>query len=82
MAHRVDKTTGKVIRRLRERAGLTQEVLAERIGVSYQQIQKYETGANRVSTSRLFDIARGLKNKPHVIVQLVEFELDNEGDLT
>ena len=39
---------------------MTQQQLAEKVGIKFQQIQKYETGANRVSASRLWDIARTL----------------------
>tara|TARA_R110000868_G_scaffold69764_3_gene205117 strand:+ start:31881 stop:32186 length:306 start_codon:yes stop_codon:yes gene_type:complete len=39
---------------------MTQQQLAERVGIKFQQIQKYETGANRVSASRLWDIADAL----------------------
>jgi transcriptional regulator with XRE-family HTH domain len=37
--------------------GMTQEQLAQNLNISYQQVQKYETGANRVSAGRLYDIA-------------------------
>jgi transcriptional regulator with XRE-family HTH domain len=40
---------------------MSQEVLARRVGVSFQQLQKYERGANRVSASKLFEIADALK---------------------
>jgi transcriptional regulator with XRE-family HTH domain len=40
--------------------GLTQQQLAELIGVTYQQVHKYEKGTNRVSVGRLFDVARAL----------------------
>lgn len=40
--------------------GITQQQLAEAVGIKFQQIQKYETGANRVSASRLWDIADAL----------------------
>jgi transcriptional regulator with XRE-family HTH domain len=39
---------------------MTQQQLAEHVGIKFQQIQKYETGANRVSASRLWDIASTL----------------------
>jgi transcriptional regulator with XRE-family HTH domain len=41
--------------------GMTQQQLAERVGIKFQQIQKYETGANRVSASRLWDTADALE---------------------
>lgn len=53
----VDAHVGRRIRHLRILGDLTQEELGERIGVSYRQIQKYETGANRISASKLFWIA-------------------------
>lgn len=40
---------------------MTQQQLAERVGIKFQQIQKYETGMNRVSASRLWDIADALE---------------------
>ncbi len=40
---------------------MTQQQLAEAVGIKFQQIQKYETGMNRVSASRLWDIARALE---------------------
>lgn len=49
---------GSRIRRRRTELGLTQEQLGHALGVSYQQIQKYETAANRVSASRLYELAR------------------------
>ena len=45
----------------RTERGLTQEQLAEALDVSYQQIQKYETGANRISAGRIFEISRTLE---------------------
>jgi len=38
--------------------GMTQQQLGGRVGIKFQQIQKYETGANRISASRMWDIAR------------------------
>ncbi|MFQ6551648.1 helix-turn-helix domain-containing protein [Aestuariibius insulae] len=60
MKHPVDVHVGKRIRHRRWTAGMTQQQLAERVGIKFQQIQKYETGANRVSASRLWDIAQSL----------------------
>ena len=60
MAHHVDVHVGKRIRHRRWLAGMTQQNLAESVGIKFQQIQKYETGANRVSASRLWDIADAL----------------------
>ena len=51
MAHPVDLHVGKRIRQRRWLVGMTQQQLAEQVGIKFQQIQKYETGANRVSAS-------------------------------
>lgn len=60
MTHPVDVHVGKRIRHRRWLIGMTQQQLAEQVGIKFQQIQKYETGANRVSASRLWDIAEAL----------------------
>lgn len=60
MKHGVDVHVGKRIRQRRWMIGMTQQQLAERVGIKFQQIQKYETGMNRVSASRLWDIARAV----------------------
>jgi DNA-binding XRE family transcriptional regulator len=56
----IDDHVGGRIRERRIMLGLTQQQLAEMIGVSYQQAHKYERGINRVSAGRLFEIARVL----------------------
>ncbi|MEJ8561094.1 helix-turn-helix transcriptional regulator [Yoonia sp. GPGPB17] len=60
MKHPVDVHVGKRIRHRRWMNGTTQQQLAEAVGIKFQQIQKYETGMNRVSASRLWDIAKVL----------------------
>ena len=60
MAQPVDEHVGKRLRQRRWLVGMTQQQLAEHVGIKFQQIQKYETGANRVSASRLWDIASTL----------------------
>ena len=57
---RVDFHVGERIRERRAELGLTQEDLGGTLQISYQQIQKYETGANRISAGRLFEIASAL----------------------
>jgi len=59
--HPVDSHVGKRIRQQRWALGVTQQQLADAVGIKFQQIQKYETGMNRVSASRLWDIAVALK---------------------
>ena len=51
---------GQRLRLRRKLAGLSQTELGEKIGVTFQQLQKYESGANRISASRLFDLSRVL----------------------
>lgn len=60
MKHPVDVHVGKRIRHRRWMVGMTQQQLAEHVGIKFQQIQKYETGMNRVSASRLWDISDAL----------------------
>jgi len=56
----IDQHVGERIRLRRTERGLTQEQLAAALDVSYQQVQKYETGANRISAGRIYEIARKL----------------------
>ncbi len=60
MKHPVDVHVGKRVRHRRWMVGMTQQQLAERVGIKFQQIQKYETGMNRVSASRLWEIGSAL----------------------
>lgn len=60
MKHPVDVHVGKRIRHRRWMVGMTQQQLGEAVGIKFQQIQKYETGMNRVSASRLWDIAHAM----------------------
>lgn len=60
MKHPVDVHVGKRVRHRRWMVGMTQQQLAGKVGIKFQQIQKYETGMNRVSASRLWDIAEAL----------------------
>lgn len=59
-----DIKVGERIRLRRHLLNVTQKDLAGQIGVKFQQVQKYETGANRVGASRMMDIARALKTHP------------------
>lgn len=61
MAHSVDIHVGKRLRHRRWMIGMTQGELAEKLGIRFQQIQKYESGSNRVSASRLWDMAQALE---------------------
>jgi len=61
MSDDIDFHLGKRMRRRRRLLGLTQQQLAEACGVRFQQIQKYECGANRVSAARLWRISGALE---------------------
>ncbi len=54
------KQIGIDIKRIREARGMSQMELAEQVGVSFQQIQKYEKGINRISAERIQQIAKAL----------------------
>ena len=60
MTNDIDLHVGKRLRRRRRLLGLTQQSLAEQVGIRFQQIQKYECGANRVSAARLFELSEAL----------------------
>ena len=60
-ANPVDLHVGARIRMRRRLQGVSQEKLAEALGLTFQQVQKYERGANRVSASKLYEIAAMLK---------------------
>lgn len=57
LVHPVDAHVGFKMRELRVLNGISQEIVAEKLAVSFQQIQKYETGRNRISASRLYELA-------------------------
>jgi len=57
MAHPVDEHVGARLRQLRKAIGMSQQVLGERLGLTFQQVQKYERGTNRVSASKLHEAA-------------------------
>ena len=80
MAHPVDVHVGKRIRHRRWLVGMTQQQLAERVGIKFQQIQKYETGANRVSASRLWDIADALDVQISFFFEGLEQDSDSKSD--
>ena len=56
----VDDHVGRRIRQRRNALGMSQEKLAAAVGISFQQIGKYEVGTDRVMSSRLWDIAKAL----------------------
>ncbi|GGZ32774.1 helix-turn-helix domain-containing protein [Asticcacaulis endophyticus] len=67
--HFVDIHVGAQMRKWRKLRGFSQERLADKIGVSFQQVQKYERGGNRISASKLYEIAVVLDLEPTVFYQ-------------
>ncbi len=59
-ANQIDAYVGSRVRSRRVLLGLSQEKLGDALGLTFQQIQKYERGANRIGASRLFDLSRAL----------------------
>jgi transcriptional regulator with XRE-family HTH domain len=76
-ANKIDVHVGKRLRLRRSILGLSQEELAKTLGITFQQVQKYEKGINRVSSSRLFDVANALG----VDVKFFFDEYDNENGM-
>lgn len=56
----IDVHVGARVKRRREHLDMSQETLAANLGVTFQQLQKYERGANRISAGRLFELAKAL----------------------
>lgn len=59
-ANPIDKHVGERVRMRRMLLGMSQERLGEKLGLTFQQVQKYEKGVNRIGASRLFDLAQVL----------------------
>lgn len=70
----VDRYVGMRLMQRREDIGMGQQRLADHIGISFQQIQKYERGANRISASRLLSLARVLGVTPGYFFEGTELD--------
>jgi transcriptional regulator with XRE-family HTH domain len=78
----MDIALGAAVRIRRRTLGISQEALAEQCGVSFQQVQKYENGANRISFSRLVQIARALKCRVVDLMDVLDApDRESSGDL-
>ena len=69
-----DIIVGRKIYSTRVKAGLSQSALAERVGVTFQQVQKYEKGNNRVAVSTLMRLAVALDVKPESLLPIPDPE--------
>ncbi|MDQ8700595.1 helix-turn-helix transcriptional regulator [Hyphomicrobium sp. LHD-15] len=65
----IDVLVGQRVRVRRIMNGLSQQGLAEKVGISFQQVQKYENGLNRISASKLHQIAEALNAPVHIFFQ-------------
>lgn len=75
--HHVDQHVGALIRVKRKALGITQTQLAVALGITFQQVQKYERGANRVSASKLYEIAQKLDTPLAAFFEGLETPADN-----
>lgn len=74
-----DRSMGNRLRLRRKVLGLSQEKLAQALGITFQQVQKYEKGANRISASRLQDIAKVLEVPVAFFFEAPASDLDEIG---
>ncbi|MDR0484920.1 MAG: helix-turn-helix domain-containing protein [Alphaproteobacteria bacterium] len=70
----IDVFAGEQLKKRRKELGISQKALAEQLGVTFQQVQKYEKGLNRIGASRLFDICRVLKTKPSYFFKVLNYD--------
>jgi transcriptional regulator with XRE-family HTH domain len=63
-----EKVLGQRVRALRLQLGMSQDALAKELGVSFQQVQKYEKGVNRVTVSRMLEMCEHLQCSPNDII--------------
>jgi transcriptional regulator with XRE-family HTH domain len=77
--HAIDRHVGLRIRMRRQELKLSQEKLAQELGLTFQQVQKYERGANRVSASKLWEISRTLRVTPSYFYESLDAAADDLG---
>jgi transcriptional regulator with XRE-family HTH domain len=74
----IDVWIGARIRARRTIVGISQEQLADQIGLTFQQVQKYERGGNRVSASRMVDLAEALGTTPAYFFENMPADIRNQ----
>jgi transcriptional regulator with XRE-family HTH domain len=79
MATDIDLHLGRRLRRRRRLLGLTQQQLADQVGIRFQQIQKYECGANRISAARLWQLAEALESPVSYFYDGLDDVVENGG---
>lgn len=75
--HAIDRHVGLRIRMRRQELKVSQERLAQELGLTFQQVQKYERGANRVSASKLWEISRALQVTPSYFYESLDASSDD-----
>ncbi len=80
-ANVIDRKLGARMRTRRLEIGTSQARLAEELGITFQQVQKYEKGINRIPASRLLDIATALRATPASFLQGLGVAGDNDSAL-
>ncbi|MDX5361458.1 MAG: helix-turn-helix domain-containing protein [Alphaproteobacteria bacterium] len=80
MKHPVDAHVGQRLRHRRWLAGMTQQQLGDAVGIKFQQIQKYETGMNRISASRLWDLAQALEVPVSFFFEGLDMDSADDGE--
>lgn len=73
---RDDMAVGRVVKRVRKDMGMSQGALAEAIGVTFQQVQKYEKGTNRIAMGTFFLICKALDVPPATMLDQIIVEKD------
>ena len=81
MATEIDEKLGEKLREIRTMQGHSQSTIAEAIGVTFQQIQKYEKGSNRLSASRMYDLCKFLGITPNDLFVSID-DLEQTPDQT
>ncbi|MBO6834886.1 MAG: helix-turn-helix transcriptional regulator [Alphaproteobacteria bacterium] len=76
MPHPIDAHVGRRVREARAAKGLSQEKLGNLLGISFQQVQKYEKGANRIGSSRLWALANALEVPVSFFFEDMEYDGD------
>lgn len=76
----IDSHLGRRVRRRRRLLGLTQQQLATQVGIRFQQIQKYECGANRISAARLWQLAEALESPVSYFYDGLEEAIERKND--
>lgn len=81
MPHLVDVHVGRRVRQRRWMHGITQQHLADRLGITFQQVQKYESGGNRISASRLWEISTALDSPIEYFFQGIDDQAAGAGEV-